>query len=205
LKILRNNLFSGNSQFSLKFHLSPATPSGTEVLPNRFLGTCIERAKPIWSKAMKPIRTVFLCGATLMLLAGSAVAGPSTTSEREATRQLNLQASQAAPAVQNPVAPATQQSAQQTIAPIALNSLSSPPDKIATARVVDDSGTTVGAVQKVELGAGGSPTRVEIALLGSDRVVALDSRQLSYDEANNVVTAALDKSQLAQLPSAPQG
>ena len=154
---------------------------------------------------MKSIRNVFLCGAGLMLLVGSAVAGSSTPSEREATRQLNLQASQTAAPVQSIVAPTSQQSEQQAIAPIALNSLSSPPDKIATARVVDDSGTTVGAVQKVELGASGNPTKVEIALLGSDRIVALDSGQLSYDEANNVVTAALDKSQLAQLPAAPQG
>jgi hypothetical protein len=151
---------------------------------------------------MRSFGTVFLCGATLMVLAGAAQAASSSASEREATRQLNLQASQVAAAPQT-TAPATAQGSQQAIAPIALNSLSSPPDKIATARVVDDSGTTVGAVQKVELGASGNPTKVEIALLGSDRIVALDSRQLSYDETNNVVTAALDKSQLAQLP--PQG
>ena len=122
---------------------------------------------------MKSIGKVFLFGATWAVLVGTALAGP-----------------------------VAHQSHEETIAPIALNSLSSPPDKIATARVVDDKGTIVGAVQKVELGAGGKPTQVEIALLGSDRVVALDSRQLSYDEANNVVTAALDKSQLAQLPPA---
>lgn len=121
---------------------------------------------------MRSVRNVFLYGATLMLLAGSAA--------------------------QTAAAP----QAEQNLAPIALNSLSSPPDKIATARVVDDSGTTVGAVQKVDLGASGNPIRVEIALLGSDRIVALDSRQLSYDEANNVVTAALDKSQLVELPPA---
>ena len=149
---------------------------------------------------MKSIRNVFLCGATLMLLGGAAVAASSTASEKETTHQLNSQASQAAAPVQT--AQTAQPSGQQSIAPIALNSLSSPPDKIATARVVDESGTTVGAVQKVELGASGNPTKVEIALLGSDRIVALNSQQLSYDEANNVVTAALDKSQLVQLPAA---
>ncbi len=154
---------------------------------------------------MKSIQKAFFSGAALMLLAGTAMAGTSPASEREQTRQLNLQASHAASDAA--AASAAQQTApsQQPLAPIALNSLSSPPDKIATARVVDDTGATVGAVQKVELGASGNPTKVEIALLGSERVVALDSMQLSYDETNNVVTAALDKGQLAQLPPAPQG
>jgi hypothetical protein len=91
------------------------------------------------------------------------------------------------------------------IAPIALNSLANPPDKIATARVVDDKGTTVGAVQKVEMDQGGKPLRVEIALLGANRVVVLPSSRLSYDQPNNVVTADMDKTQLAQLPPAPEG
>jgi len=125
---------------------------------------------------MTSIRNVFLSGVTCAVLVGSTVCGADAASDRAASRQ--------------------------ALAPIALNSLSSPPDKIATARVVDDKGAIVGAVQKVELGAGGNPTQVEIALLGSDRVVTLDSRQLSYDEANNVVTAALDKRQFAQLPPA---
>ena len=88
---------------------------------------------------------------------------------------------------------------------MALNSLPNPPDKIATARVVDDKGTVVGAVQKVEMDQSGKPIRVDIALLGSDQIVALDSARLSYDASNNVVTAALDKSQIAQLAPQPRG
>jgi len=95
--------------------------------------------------------------------------------------------------------------ASPSFAPIALNSLTNPPDKIATAKVVDDMGTVVGAVQKVDLDTSGKPAKVEIALLGSDRIIALDSSRLSYDEPNNVMTAGLDKSQIAQLPAAPQG
>lgn len=147
---------------------------------------------------MASIRNVLVAGAVLVLLAEPALAGSSSDEPKPILQP--SQALQAAPSTQTAAIPGTEQNGTQDIAPIALNSLSSPPDKIATARVVDDSGTTVGAVQKVELGANGNPTKVEIALLGSDRIVALDSRQLSYDEANNVVTAALDKSQLAQLP-----
>jgi hypothetical protein len=90
-------------------------------------------------------------------------------------------------------------------APMALNSLSNPPDKIATAGVVDDKGTPVGAVQRVEMDANGKPTKVELALLGTEQIVALDSSKFSYDEPNNMLTAGLDKSQIVQLPVVPRG
>ena len=90
-------------------------------------------------------------------------------------------------------------------APMALNSLSKPPDKIAYAGVVDDKGTMVGAVQRIELDANGKPSKVEFALLGTEQIVALDSSKFSYDEPNNVLTAGLDKSQIVQLPIAPRG
>jgi hypothetical protein len=90
----------------------------------------------------------------------------------------------------------------EAMAPIALNSLASPPPEIASAAVVDDKGAVIGAVQKVDLDQAGKPTRVEIALLGSERIVALNSAELSYDQSHNVVTAGLDKSQIAQLPPA---
>ena len=135
---------------------------------------------------MKIIRSFFLSGAALLLMTGIAYAGNPP-----------LQ-----PAALNMPPEAD---ANVALAPMALNSLTNPPAKIATARVADQSGTVVGAVQKVELDAGGKPVNVEIALLGSNRVVALDSGKLSYDISNNVITAALDKSQLAQLPPAPQG
>lgn len=104
-----------------------------------------------------------------------------------------------------PVPPAIGAAPVQTLAPMALNSFSNPPTQIATARVVDNTGATVGAVQKVELDSAGKPSAVDIALLGGDRMVRLGAAQLSYDEPNNVVTADMDKSQLAALPSVPNG
>ena len=151
---------------------------------------------------MKTVRNFVMAGAAGLLLATAAHAGQSTASEREQTRQLNLQSAPQSPMPGPTVASV---SPAPDFAPIALNSLPNPPDKIATARVVDETGTVVGAVQKVNLDAGGKPSSVEIALLGSDRVIALDSVHLSYDQSNNVVTAAMDKSQIAQLPAAPQG
>jgi len=150
---------------------------------------------------MKILRGALLTGAALLLLTGIAYAG-----EREQTRQLNLQ-SQAATA-QQPIAIALDAAAKTSdatpsFAPMALNSLTNPPEKIATAPVVDVRGTPVGAVRKVEMDANGKPLQVQIALLGSDRIVALKADALSYDLSNNVVTAALDKNQMAALPPVP--
>ena len=91
------------------------------------------------------------------------------------------------------------------LAPMALNSMTAPPDKIATAKVVDVQGAPVGTVQKVELDGAGKPVKADIALLGGDRVVTVDAAHLSYDPGANLVTAALDRQQLAALPAKPGG
>ena len=67
--------------------------------------------------------------------------------------------------------------AEPVLAPMALNSMSNPPSAIATARVVDNQGTVIGQVQKVEI-AGGKPSDVQIALLGGQKVVDLGAGQL---------------------------
>jgi hypothetical protein len=177
-------------------HQSP----GTTPAKDRFLADVLEEP------TMQIIRNLLLAGAASVLLSAAAQASSSTASEREQTRQLNLQAAQQSSMPLQPASATDAASAGVPVfAPIALNSLSSPPDKIATATVVDQSGAVVGAVQKVDLDASGKPAQVEIALLGTDRIVALDSARLSYDQSHNVMTAALDKSQIAQLPAAPQG
>jgi hypothetical protein len=112
---------------------------------------------------------------------------PSKLPENATTRPAP---SLSAPSAQNP-----------SFAPMALNSLTNPPAQIATARVFDIRGTPVGAVQKVELDANGKPLQVQIALMGSNRVVAMTPDSLSYDITNNAVTAALDKEQMAALPA----
>ncbi len=89
--------------------------------------------------------------------------------------------------------------------PVALNSLSNPPAKIANAGVVDDKGIMVGAAQKVVFDTNRKPSEVEFALLGTEQIVALDSSKFSYDESKNLLTAELDKGQIVQLPVAPKG
>jgi hypothetical protein len=88
-----------------------------------------------------------------------------------------------------------------TSAPVALKSLSNPPGKIATARVVDEKGIMVGAVQRVELDINGRPSNLEFALLGTEQIIAPHSSNFSYDERKNALVARLDKSQIVRVPS----
>jgi hypothetical protein len=88
---------------------------------------------------------------------------------------------------------------------IALNSLPNPPTTLATAQVVDAKGTAVGAVQKVVMDPGGKPVTVDVALLGTGTVVAIETSKFNYDQGRNLLTAALDAREIAQEPRAPQG
>ena len=86
---------------------------------------------------------------------------------------------------------------------IALNSLPNPPVTLATASVADAKGIVVGAVQKIVMDASGKPQTVDVALMGSGAVVALDASKFNYDQGHNVLTAQLDAQQIAQQPRAP--
>ncbi len=164
---------------------------------------------------MTILRKVIAAGTALLVT--TCLACVSAADERAQTKQLNLAAAapiagKSVPVALDPAKLPDGKSADaqaQSFAPMALNSLTNPPAQIATAPVFDIRGTPVGAVQKVELDANGKPSQVQIALLGSNRVVALTPDSLSYDITNNVVTAALDKEQMAALPAltppAPRG
>jgi hypothetical protein len=88
---------------------------------------------------------------------------------------------------------------------IALDSLPDPPTTLATAKVLDAKGSVVGAVQKVVMDASGKPQSVDVALLGSGAVVAMDADKFNYDQGHNVLTATLDAKEIAQQPHAPLG
>lgn len=158
-------------------------------------------------------RNTLLAGAAFLCLAASpALAGESTPAEKEATRQLNLQAARdAAPSPQQMAAvdrsanmsdgaPAAAPSMPVQTMPVhaaapvssadSLSDVSNPPSKIATANVLDSSGKTVGAVQKVEVSPEGKPTKVSVALIGAkERIVVLDASSVSYDAHKNELTA----------------
>lgn len=86
---------------------------------------------------------------------------------------------------------------------IALNSLPNASATLATASVADAKGVVVGSVQKVVMDASGKPQTVDVSLMGSGAVVAMDASKFNYDQGHNVLTAQLDAQQIAQQPRAP--
>jgi hypothetical protein len=146
-------------------------------------------------------RDVIMTGAALLFLAVPAFAGDSTPAEKEATRQLNLQAARDAAPSQTPqqvaVIDASAGPAAAPTMPVetaaasgTLSSIANPPSKIATANVLDNTGKTVGAVQKIEVSPDGKPTKVSVALIGAkEQTVVLDASAVSYDAHKNEITA----------------
>ncbi len=56
--------------------------------------------------------------------------------------------------------------------------------------MLDSTGKTVGAVQKVEVSPEGKPTKLSVALIGAkERIVVLDASAVSYDARKNEITA----------------
>ena len=88
---------------------------------------------------------------------------------------------------------------------IALNSLPDPSATLATAKVADAKGTMVGAVQKVVMDTSGKPATVDVSLMGSGAVVAIDAAKFNYDQGHNLLAAQLDAQEIAAAPRAPQG
>jgi len=94
-------------------------------------------------------------------------------------------------------------SAAVTDSAVPLSSIPNPPSKISTASVMDATGQTVGAVQKVETNADGMPIRLRVALTGKEGKSAdLDAGSVRYDPLKNEIRAQQTAEQIrAQAPS----
>jgi len=136
-------------------------------------------------------RMIAMAGAAVLIFSGPALAGESTPAEKEATRQLNLQAAQdARPDLPQRVAANAATVPLTTAASGTLSEIINPPSKVATANVLNASGKTVGVVQRVEVTPEGKPTTVSVGILGTkDQVVVLDASAVSYDAYKNEITA----------------
>ena len=114
------------------------------------------------------MRIYALASAALMMLATPALAAPSTPAETTSA------------SVANP----------DGAAPETLSSIQRPSNKIATANVLDASGQTIGAVQRVDVSPDGMPTKVTIALIGKDEKMAvLDAGAVKYAPVKNEILA----------------
>jgi len=144
-------------------------------------------------------RMIAMTGAAFMMLASPGWGGETTLAEREATRQLNLQAARDArpsPPQQMTAtagastAPMVTAAPSEIVASGTLSTIANPPSKIATANVLNASGKTVGAVRKVEVSPEGKPTRVSVAMLGAkEQIVVLNADSVNYDAHRNEITA----------------
>lgn len=153
---------------------------------------------------MKTFGIFAVQGAALLLLAGAADAAgvgiTGTTSPAGSAGDPGMQ-TQPAPTPGDAMAPADTRTHSATQAS-PLVTLRNPPSKIALASVLDSKGELVGAVQRVQLSPAGTPTRVDIALLGAqEHIVSLDAGKLSYDQQSNVVTAEASAAQLKAMPN----
>lgn len=94
--------------------------------------------------------------------------------------------------------------AVQDVAPMALNSYSTVPQGIGTALVIDQKGTTLGIVQKVETSSTGSPTKVDVMMPGGRQLV-VDANSASYDAIAHRVIADQGLVQTAATVRQPRG
>jgi hypothetical protein len=94
--------------------------------------------------------------------------------------------------------------AVQDVAPMALNSYSSAPQGINTAIVIDQRGTTLGIVQKIETSSTGNPTKVDVMMPGGRQLV-VDANAASYDALSHRVIADQGVIQTAETVRQPRG
>ena len=93
--------------------------------------------------------------------------------------------------------------AEQDFAPMALNSFTFVPKRIATATVVDQNGQALGIVQRVDSDPTGKPSQVEVLMPGG-RTMAIASQSVSYDPIANHVVADSAIVRTAQAASRPR-
>ena len=86
--------------------------------------------------------------------------------------------------------------AGESLAPMALNSLSGVPAKIVLAKVIDTKGMPVGSVLRIETDSRGKPLRVEIRLTGG-KIVTITASALGYDDSANILVTAQNPGQTA--------
>src|SRR3954463_16146223 len=81
--------------------------------------------------------------------------------------------------------------------PVALSSINNPPATIGNANVRDTNGQIIGAGQRVDLTAQGTPSKVSVALRGpGEKVVVLNARQMAYDASRNEIITDSSRKQL---------
>ena len=87
-------------------------------------------------------------------------------------------------------------------ATVSLDKLNGVPNEIASAKVVDETGKVLGAVQRIGFGAGNAPLKVDVVLIGTNVIVTVDASRVNYDPARNVIVARASDGAMDQLAQA---
>ncbi len=83
------------------------------------------------------------------------------------------------------------------LAPVALNSLSAAPAKIAAAPVLDQNGTVIGRVRAIVTDQDGKPAAMSY-VAGDRRLAVIAAQAVSYDAQKNRVIADTSKAKLGE-------
>ena len=85
----------------------------------------------------------------------------------------------------------------EQMAPMALNSLSAPPVKAASAKVFDQNGHLLGQVERIQADEYGKPSALSFRATKNGKIVVISAAAASYD--GNVVVASNDQPQIQAL------
>jgi hypothetical protein len=85
----------------------------------------------------------------------------------------------------------------EQMAPLALNSLSAPPAKAASAKVLDQNGQLLGQVERIQTDEYGKPSALSFRAAKNGKIVVISAAAASYD--GNVLVAGNDQPQIAPL------
>jgi hypothetical protein len=85
----------------------------------------------------------------------------------------------------------------EQMAPMALNSLSVPPAKAASAKVLDQNGQLLGQVERIQTDEYGKPLALSFRAAKNGKIVVISAAAASYD--GNVLVAGNDQPQIAPL------
>jgi len=150
------------------------------------------------------IASASLAALTAVLLAAAAMAqsttAPNTNNLPGATHQTPM--GQDNGATGNASATPQSSSTQE----MALNKVQDPKTALASAKVEDSSGQTVGTVSKVDTSKTGKAESIEIALntpTATGKTAKIKASQLQYDSMNNTLKAKLSQSQIEANASSP--
>ena len=128
---------------------------------------------------------------------------PATPAEIQQTDALNAQAlvnAQGTAGNQMPAAANASPAMGTNMSP--LSEMAALPATLSAAAVQSQTGDAIGLVQKVITGADGKAATVNVALNGTQKVVAISASDLSYDATRNVLMATLTDEQIKSLPTA---